>query len=147
MKKIYKIFIFVFTMSIFSNLAYGYINIYPIKFKKDITNGEKESFRLYNRTEKSVKYRIYIEKGEKNDMKDWIEIYPKSIILNPLEEKEIRLSVTPSISAPDGEYKAKLIIKEIHLPGVKSSKKVDFLTLLKLNMTGYIKKEKNEKIN
>lgn len=129
-----KILIFI----IFSKITFSYINIYPSKFEKNITNGAKESFKLYNRTEKQVKYRIYLEEGKENDMSNWIEIYPRSITLKPLEEKEIRLLINTPKNAKLGKYKAKLIIKEIEVPGKKKKEKVNFMTRLKLNMVGNI---------
>lgn len=131
-----KILILVFI--IFSNISYSYINIYPTKFEKDITNGANESFKLYNRSGETIKYRVYFEKGEKNDMSQWGEIYPNSIALNPLEEKEIRVSIKPPKFASKGVYKAKMIVKEVGVPKKERDKKVNFFTLFKLNMTGYI---------
>ncbi len=131
-----KILILVFV--IFSNISYSYINIYPTKFEKDITNGANESFKLYNRSGKTIKYRVYFEKSEKNDMSQWGEIYPNSIALNPLEEKEIRVSIKPPKFASKGVYKAKMIVKEVGVPKKERDKKVNFFTLFKLNMTGYI---------
>lgn len=131
-----KILMLVFI--IFSNISYSYINIYPTKFEKDITNGANESFKLYNRSGKTIKYRVYFEKGEKNDMSQWGEIYPNSIALNPLEEKEIRVSIRPPKFTSKGVYKAKMIVKEVGVPKKERDKKVNFFTLFKLNMTGYI---------
>lgn len=137
MKGIYVILIFLLSTTIF-----GYINIYPIEFDKDISNGVTERFKLYNRTDNEVKYRIYIEKSKEKDMSQWIEVYPQSISLKPLEEKELRLSVTPESNAQPGEYKAKLVIKEVVVPNKKDSKKIKMMTLFKLNMKGCIE-EKN----
>lgn len=129
---------------IFSNITYSYINIYPTKFEKNITNGANESFKLYNRSGRKIRYRIYLEKGKENDMSEWGEIYPNSITLNPLEEKEIRVSIAPPKNAPKGKYKAKLIVKEVGIPRKETNDKVNFFTLFKLNMNGYIG-EDNEK--
>ncbi|MGL4935569.1 MAG: hypothetical protein ACRC51_08830 [Cetobacterium sp.] len=122
------------------NISYSYINIYPTNFVKDITNGAQENFKLYNRTQKPIRYRVYLEQLEDStkDMYDWIEVYPKSISLNPLEEKEIRVLVTPKKGVKKGEYKGRLIVKEVGVPGYTSGKSVDFMTMLILNMTGYI---------
>lgn len=130
---------------IFSNITYSYINIYPTKFEKNITHGVNENFKLYNRSGKQIRYRIYLEKSEVNDMSTWSEVYPNSITLNPLEEKEIRVSISPPKDTPNGRYKAKLIIKEVGIPGKNKDNKVNFYTLFKLNMNGYIGDD-NEKI-
>lgn len=138
MKVIYTILVF-----LLSTTAFGYINIYPMEFDKNISNGVTESFKLYNRTSSEIRYRVYIEKSKEKDMSQWIEIYPQSISLKPLEEKELRLSVTPPKNAQAGEYKAKLVIKEIKVPNKKDDKKINIMTLFKLNMKGCIE-EKNE---
>lgn len=138
-----KILLFLFL--VFSKISYSYINIYPTKFEKNITDGINESFKLYNGSGEQVRYRVYLEKGRQNDMSDWIEIYPNSITLNPLEEKEVRLSINPPKEAKEGKYKSKLVVKEVGIPRKKTEKKVNFFTIFKLNMTGYIG-ENNEKI-
>lgn len=138
MKVIYTILVF-----LLSTTSFGYINIYPMEFDKNISNGVTESFKLYNRTSNEIRYRVYIEKSKEKDMSQWIEIYPQSISLKPLEEKELRLSVTPPKNAQAGEYKAKLVIKEIKVPNKKDDKKINIMTLFKLNMKECIE-EKNE---
>lgn len=127
---------------IFFQMSYAYINIYPVKFEKDITKGASENFKLYNRTDKPVRYRIYMErvKDDSKDMYEWTEIYPKSLSLRPLEEKEVRVLITPKKDAKVGEYKGRLVVKEIGNPGVRSGKKVDFMTMFILNMKGYVTK-------
>ncbi|MGL5202039.1 COG1470 family protein [Cetobacterium sp.] len=137
-----KILLLMFLL--FSNITYSYINIYPSKFEKNITNGNSETFKLYNRSGKQIRYRIYLEEGDENDMSRWSEIYPNSITLNPLEEKEVRISIRPPKNAAKGKYKAKLIVKEVGIPRKEKSDKVNFFTLFRLNMTGYIG-DNNEK--
>lgn len=138
-----KILILIFLF--FYKLNFAYINIYPTEFNKDISNGATEKFMLYNRTDEDIKYRIYVTEGDGKDMSKWIEVYPQSILLKPLEEKEIRLSVTPPSSAEKGEYKAKLIIKEVEIPKKnKNKEEVKFMTIFKLNMKGYIDKNGND---
>lgn len=133
------IFIYFF---IFSKIMYGYINIYPSKFEKNIENGVNEIFRLYNRTNKKVRYRVYLEETIENDMSKWIEVYPKSITLNPLEEKEINIFINPPKDTRNGKYKSKLVVKEIDIPGGEKHEKVKFMTIFKLNMIGYIGENK-----
>lgn len=128
----------VFLIFLFSKISFGYINIYPMEFNKDISNGTTQSFKLYNRTEEERKYRIYIEAGEKNSMSQWIEVYPQSISLKPLEEDEIRIAITPPSTISKGEYRAKLVIKEVEVPKQKKEKKVRLMTIFKLNMKGYV---------
>lgn len=134
MKKLY-----IFLILLLSQVSYSYINIYPTGFDKDITNGATESFKLYNRTNEEVKYRIYIEKNvEENSMADWIEIYPQSISLKPLEEKELRILVAPPKNTKNGVYKARLVVKEVEVPSKNKREKAKIMTIFKLNMKGYI---------
>ena len=132
---------------IISNIAFSYINIYPTKFEKDISNGAEENFKLYNRSKDTVKYRIYLDDftNKENDMSKWIELYPSSISLAPLEEKEIRLLVNKPLGAKPGKYGARLIIKEVRVASKKKQDKVQFMTILKFNMIGEIKEVKDEK--
>ena len=132
---------------IISNIAFSYINIYPTKFEKDISNGAEENFKLYNRSKDTVKYRIYLDDftNKENDMSKWIEFYPSSITLAPLEEKEIRLVVNKPLGWKPGKYGARLIIKEVRVPSKKKVDKVQFMTILKFNMTGEIREVKDEK--
>ncbi len=132
---------------IISNITFSYINIYPTKFEKDISNGASENFKLYNRSKETVKYRIYLDEvvNKENDMSKWIELYPSSITLAPLEEKEIRLVVNKPLGAKPGKYGARLIVKEVRVPSKKKMDKVQFMTILKFNMTGEIKEVKDEK--
>ena len=132
---------------IISNITFSYINIYPTKFEKDISNGAEENFKLYNRSKDTVKYRIYLDDftNKENDMSKWIELYPSSISLAPLEEKEIRLVVNKPLGAKPGKYGARLIIKEVRVASKKKQDKVQFMTILKFNMIGEIKEVKDEK--
>lgn len=126
------------------SIVYGYINIYPISFEKEINKGAFEEFVLYNKTNKTKRYRIFVEKGEdKNSMAEWIEIYPKSIILSPAEEKSFKMLVRAPEGSSKGEYKAKLVIKEVSQPTPlmtqqERERKQKFLTMLKINLKGIV---------
>ncbi len=129
---------YIFLIFLLAKISYGYINIYPVKFDKDITNGATEKFKLYNRTSEERRYRIYLEKNSDKDMSKWIEIYPQSISLKPLEEKELRILVNPPENTEKGEYRAKLVVKEVTVPKKEEIKKTKLMTIFKLNMKGYI---------
>lgn len=139
MKRIIVLMIF-----LLNNLTYAYINLYPLKFDKDITYGANEKFVLYNRTTKTRKYRIYVEEVEgKKSMADWLEVYPKSISIDALKEDEIRVYVIAPKGTPEGEYQAKLVIKEVGLPIVKQEKeerkkKTRIMTMVKLRLKGRV---------
>lgn len=136
-------------LSIYSIISFStkaYINIYPVKFEKDITKGAKEDFFLYNRSTKTRKYRLYVEEidGEKS-MKDWVEVYPKSITLKPLEEKSFGVYAKGPKGIENGVYESNLVIKEISLPAVEQSKeerekKTNILTMIKIKMKGRVER-------
>lgn len=138
MKKIVLIFF------ILKSLTFGYINLYPLKFEKDITYGAGEEFVLYNRTTEPRKYRVYVESVEgKKSMADWIEVYPRSILINPLKEKNIKIYVEAPQGSKEGEYQANLVIKEISLPITlqdkeELEKKTKILTMVKLRLKGRV---------
>ncbi|MCI6152130.1 MAG: hypothetical protein MR673_03260 [Fusobacterium perfoetens] len=143
-KKIYKKIILFF---IINTISFAYINLYPLEFNKNITKGAFQEFVLYNRSTKPVRYRIYIEEvPNRNSMKDWIEVYPKSITLNSLEEDSIRVYVQSPEGTKEGIYEANLVIKEISLPQPKlteeeKNKKHNILTMVKLRLKGSVKYE------
>ena len=140
-KYILKILLLVCIFTI-SQLSFGYVNIYPMKFDKNIDGNEGyETYYLYNPTEKTVRYRIYTDKVEDdiNDMSKWIEVYPKSITLKPNEEKEIKIQAKAPSETKSGEYTAVLGIKEIPLPETKDSNNVlDIFTDLRLEIIGFV---------
>ncbi len=116
--------------------AFSYINIYPIKFEKNINQEVKEEFFLYNRTNEKRRYRIYIEDGEELNLKKWIEIYPKSITLRSLEEKSFSVYINPPKDIPKGKYTANLVVKEVNTFNKVENKKVKILTQLKIKLVG-----------
>lgn len=148
-KKMNKI---IFIICIFLNiLSFSYINIYPTEFNERIDNdGVYKTFKLYNSTSNNIRYRIYVEDNEEleNSMKNFIEIYPKSITLNPLEEKEFKIFVKAPENSKNGKYSAKLVVKEIEIPSNEKLENTNkFLTIFKLKMTGYVGEKENLKIN
>ena len=138
MKKIIAV-----VMLLVSSISYAYINLYPLEFNKDITQGAGERFVLYNRSTKDRRYRIYVESVEgKESMADWIEVYPKSISLQPLREKAVRVYVTPPANTPQGN----LVIKEVALPTPQQDKeeqekKTRVMTMVKLRLKGRVNYE------
>ena len=117
----------------------SYINIYPTVFNKDITKGNGETFVLLNRTDKVIKYRIFFKEYTKGkDMTKWGEVYPKSITLRPLEEKEIKVYFIPPDTAKTGKYKTRLIIKQVGVPNQYNEKEIEFMTTLNFILTGMI---------
>lgn len=137
----------VIVMLLISSISYSYINLYPLEFEKDITHGAGERFVLYNRSTKARKYRVYVEEvAGKKSMADWIEVYPKSISIDPLKEEEIRVYVSSPANTPQGEYQANLVIKEVALPITQQEKeeqkkKTRVMTMVKLRLKGRVSYE------
>lgn len=138
MKKILLILNMIISFS-----SFAYINLYPTKFEKNITNGAYEEFVLYNRTTQPKKYRLFIEDiGDKKDMSKWIQLYPKSILLKPLEEKSVKLYVKAPKNTTKGVYSSNLVIKEIAIPNLNNKKnKTNVLTMVKLKLKGIVNHE------
>lgn len=115
-------------------ISYGYINIYPSFFLKEIKKeGTYETFTLTNRSNRKIRYRIYFE--EKSLEHLITEIYPKSIELKPYENGDVKILIKPKESIKPGMYTPILVIKEIGSPIDSKDKKV--FSMLKLNLTGY----------
>lgn len=132
------IIIFVLTFQ-----SFAYINIYPTTFDRAIDDGKgAKSFYLSNTTKYPVAYRIFMEKtGEKNDMTDWIEYYPKSIKLDVGETKEIKMQITAPNNLEKGEYISTLVIKEVENPLQKrdnNGAKLKIYTELRMEIAGYV---------
>ncbi|MGL5725724.1 COG1470 family protein [Cetobacterium sp.] len=114
-------------------LIYGYINIYPSFFYKELKKeGTYETFILTNRSDEKIRYRIYFEEKLFPNLN--FEVYPKSIILNPYEKKELKVLITPQEKLKFGMYNLTLVIKEIGNPGEKNKK---IYSMLKLKLSGY----------
>ncbi|WP_432205447.1 hypothetical protein ACQ9ZF_11300 (plasmid) [Cetobacterium somerae] len=136
MKNIFILF-FLLTFNIF-----GYININPVTFDKKIDNkGEVQEYTLYNPTQNTLKYQLYItDEGIEKSMKKWIEIFPTTITLKPGRTSKFKVFAKAPKGVPKGEYLVTVGIKEIALPKFDSKEKstVQILTHLKMDLAGYI---------
>ncbi len=131
----------IFLISVLQSFAY--INIYPTTFDKAIDDGNgAESFYLSNTTKSPVAYRIFFEKtGNKKDMTDWIEYYPKSIKLDVGETKEIKIQIMAPPRVEKGEYVSNFVVKEIENPFQKKDEngaKLKIYTELRMEIAGYV---------
>lgn len=123
--------------------SFGYVNIYPTNFDKQIDNGDgTHSFFLTNTTKNPIAYRVFPEKTDSDkDMTEWIDIYPTSIKLDIGETKEIKIQVTAPKSTPRGEYISNLVIKEIENPLSRknsSSTQLKIYTELRIEIAGFV---------
>ncbi|MGL5932972.1 MAG: FixG Ig-like domain-containing protein [Cetobacterium sp.] len=137
LKKTFMLFFFL------CSITFSYINIFPVNFNKriDLNDGVVE-YSLYNKTEKTVRYRISLVDSDKNSMAKWGEIYPTTLSLKPGEEKTIKLYIKAPKNAKKGEYSAFLNIKEMEFPNLEknASRKntVNILTNLTMEILGYV---------
>ena len=136
MKNIFLLF-FLLVVNIF-----GYININPVTFDKKIDDkGEVQEYTLYNPTQNTLKYQLYLTDEEiEKSMKNWIEIFPTTVTLKPGRSGKFKVFVKAPKGAPKGEYLVTVGIKEIALPKLNSTdtSTVQILTHLKIDLAGYI---------
>ena len=131
----------------FYSLSYSYINISPTSLDKNIGVGAYEEFTLYNNTKIPIRYKItpmeMKESGVEN-MSQWMEIYPKIITVNPLDEASFKLYIKSPQKSKSGDYGAFLNIKQISAPKLKSDEKeqissgLTVMTNLNMGLYGYI---------
>lgn len=122
-----------------SSQAYSYINVSPLIFDERIDNdGSVKEYYVTNSLSHKTSYRIYLEKGKENDMSDWIEFYPKNLILNPGETGKLKLYIAAPQNTNPGEYTAILGIKEINTPNVIREGNLSIYTNLKIEIAGYV---------
>lgn len=141
-----KIYLLVY-MLIMTKLSFGYLNLSPTSFDKNISNGGYQEFTLYNNTTIPVRYRIEPKKMDKKGVKDmssWIEVYPKVVTVYPAEGKSFKVYVKSAKNSPVGDYGAFLNIKQISAPKLKNQKGPDVgagmvvMVNLNLGIYGYV---------
>ncbi|MBC2852027.1 hypothetical protein H5J22_11525 [Cetobacterium sp. 8H] len=122
--------------------TFGYININPVTFDKKIDGkGEVQEYTLYNPTQNTLKYQLYLTDEEiEKSMKNWIEIYPTTVTLKPGRSGKFKVFVKAPKGVPKGEYLVTVGVKEIALPKLNSKENstVQILTHLKMDLAGYI---------
>lgn len=118
MKILNKIF-YGMVFSLFFTTAYAFnIGIAPTGFYTSLDKNETHEIMVTNNTVHPMRIEIDVEKDagwEKYDMGNMMKIYPKSLTLKPNGSRSVRFAVRGPKDLPDGEYKAKLIFRE--LPG------------------------------
>ena len=109
MKAFIKVLIF-FVISKFS----AAFMLYPKELKKDITKGASETFTIVNTCNQI--YVVRVESGFKNiDIKT--QVYPKVFILNPQEQKFVKISLQSNKKLKNQTYtgKVKFTLIPVHL--------------------------------
>lgn len=116
MKIIKKLFYGAAYLSLFSKLLAFNIGIAPTGFYTSLDKNQTHEIMVTNNTPESVRVEISAEPAqgwEKYDMKDMMKIYPKSITVKPNGSRSVRFAVRGDKDLPDGEYKTKLVFKEV----------------------------------
>lgn len=138
-----------FTLAFYS-LSYSYINISPTSLDKNIGVGAYEEFTLYNNTKIPIRYKItpmVMNEPEIENMSQWMEVYPKIVTIQPLEEGSFKVYIKSPNKSKDGDYGAFLNIKQISAPKLKSDEKeyissgLTVMTNLNMGLYGYVGSE------
>ncbi len=141
-KRILFLFFLLYTVGM------AYVQMYPIVFDKNIDNGgEVVEYSFINPTQNKLRYIFYVEKGkEGKDMSEWVEMYPKTLILNPQQEKTLKMYINAPKGTPKGEYTAVLGIKELPIASEEKFKNnegtISLLADLKIELAGFVGDEK-----
>ena len=114
MKRI-KALIFALGILISTNLSA--ITLTPAVFGENIDyddSGYKE-YKIKNDSPERARYKLNFTKNE--DKFD-IQVYPKVILLEPYEEKKIKVLIKKrkDVNVPDGEYKFSAVVSPIKVP-------------------------------
>ncbi len=116
MKILKKIFCgVIFSLFFTSTFAFN-IGIAPTGFYTSLDKNETHEIMVTNNTMKPMRIEIDIEKDEgweKYDMGDMMRIYPKSLTLKPNGSRSVRFAVRGTKELPDGEYKTKIVFREV----------------------------------
>ncbi|MGL4671316.1 hypothetical protein [Cetobacterium sp.] len=116
MKILKKIFYgLMFSLLFTSTFAFN-IGIAPTGFYTSLDKNETHEIMVTNNTVYPMRIEIDIEKDpgwEKYDMGDMMRIYPKNLTLKPNGSRSVRFAVRGTKDLPEGEYKAKLIFREL----------------------------------
>ncbi|MGL4954031.1 MAG: hypothetical protein ACRC4Y_00945, partial [Cetobacterium sp.] len=104
-----------FSLLFTSTFAFN-IGIAPTGFYTSLDKNETHEIMVTNNTVYPMRIEIDIEKDpgwEKYDMGDMMRIYPKNLTLKPNGSRSVRFAVRGTKDLPEGEYKAKLIFREL----------------------------------
>ena len=116
MKIIKKLFYGVAYLSLFSKIFAFNIGIAPTGFYTSLDKNETHEVMVTNNTMEPMRIEISAEKDqgwEKYDMGEMMKIYPKSITLKPNGSRSVRFAVRGGKDLPEGEYKTKLVFREL----------------------------------
>ncbi len=116
MKIMKKLFYGIAYLSLFTKIMAFNIGIAPTGFYTSLDKNQTHEIMVTNNTANPMRIEISAEKDEgweKYDMGDMMKIYPKSITLKPNGSRSVRFAVRGTKDLEEGEYKTRLVFKEI----------------------------------
>lgn len=144
MNLIKKLFITTFFNFLFISNLFGYINISPTTFDKNIETGGYQEFTFYNDTNMPFRYKITpvaMEDGKVQDMSQWVEVYPKVVTVFPAGEKTFKVFIKADKGSPKGDYGTYLNIRQMSAPKLEGDAEenlaVGMTVMVNLNMGIY----------
>ncbi|MGL6119645.1 MAG: hypothetical protein ACRC0V_03995 [Fusobacteriaceae bacterium] len=116
MKILKKLIYGLMYISLFTRVLAFNIGIAPTGFYTSLDKNETHEIMVTNNTVHPMRIEIDIEKDagwEKYNMGEMMKIYPKNLTLKPNGSRSVRFSVRGAKDLPEGEYKAKLVFREL----------------------------------
>ena len=113
--------LFLLTMCLFtSSFAF---QIGPTVFDKRIDGeGAYQEFEITNDTFDKQRYKIDISGVENKEFKNWVEIYPKVLTIEPKSSKKFKVLIKAPNNTPNGEYKFVVSPTAIKVPILNKNK-------------------------
>lgn len=134
-----------FLMLIVSICSFSF-ELSPYGFDKRIDTGEGYGeFIFYNSTNSIDRYKIEVfSSGKKNDISQYVTVYPKVITVKPLGKTKVKVYVKAPPTLPKGEYGFMFGAKSIPIPYLNKAKSgriapaISIKTAVNLEMEAYV---------
>lgn len=145
-----RIMFIIVAMFLVLNIAFGF-NMDSTLFDQRIDTGGYREFTIKNDSNRQVRYKIEIKKGDKEgwDMSKWVKVYPKVLSIPPLSEKTVKVYAQSPTGAKEGEYFFNFMANPLVVPTINESNgkvtgrsNVSFVPIIE--MVGYIGNPKFE---
>lgn len=139
-----RIMFIIIAMFLVLNIAFGF-NMDSTLFDQRIDIGGYREFTIKNDSNRQVRYKIEIKKGDKEgwDMSKWVKVYPKVLSIPPLSEKTVKIYAQSPVGAKEGEYFFNFMANPLVVPTINESNgkisgtsNVSFVPIIE--MMGYV---------
>lgn len=125
------------------------VGIEPTVFGKEISQGNTgyKEYTIKNETEERVRYKIEIHSSLEEDKDKFnIEVYPKVVLLEPMENKKIKILIKSKKIVKEGEYQFTMSLAPIKVPVLsKQNENIENISLsgevgvgLVIGLVGYV---------